>query len=487
MLCVQMGRYSYERLSEESASLLAAEGSRNFGHSGSTLVFEMGPLGRPDGGVDFEAIRGAIESRLHRVPHYRRKLRWIPFERHPVWVDDPEFNLDYHLRHTSLPRPGSADQLRRVVARVQSQRLDRSRPLWEYWVVEGLEGGRFALVTKTHSALHDSSGADLLQAVISANPEEVFDEGPPYRPQSMPSAAELVRDEVLRQARLPRRALQRLRGFAAESENLSRELRARARAVARALGYTLRPAPGTPLNGPLGPHRRFDHLTLPLADAQAVRLALGGKILDVVLATVAGAVARYLGAHYVNPATLDFRVAIPVSLRPDREAGGPATGERAFGEWLVELPVWERDPLARFQRIRQATAALNRERPALGAQTLFSVASWTGSDFLARSARVMASAAPANMRISCVPGPRIPIHLRGARLLELYGKLPLRDEGALSVAVFSYAGRLCIGLNADFDRLPDLARFTEGLGASFRELARAAQGRGPRLEVVRTG
>ena len=163
-----MARYAYERLSHDGASLLELETSRIFAHTGTTLILEPGPLARPDGGVDFEAIRAAIESRLHQVPSYRRKLSWIPIEKHPVWVDDHEFNLGYHIRHTSLPRPGSMRQLRRLAARVQAQRLDRSRPLWEYWVAEGLEGGRFALITKTHAALLESTGADLLQALETA-------------------------------------------------------------------------------------------------------------------------------------------------------------------------------------------------------------------------------------------------------------------------------------------------------------------------------
>src|SRR3990172_890644 len=229
-----MARTSYQRLSHESAVLLERETSRNYHHAGATLVFEPGPLARADGGIDFEAIREAIESRLERLPLDRSKLRWIPFENHPVWVDDREFNLDYHLRHTSLVRPGASEQLRKLAARVQAQRLDRSRPLWECWVVEGLEGGRFALVLKTHHALAEGNEPDLLEAVLSVDPEESYDPAEPFRPRPMPSAFEPVRAEVLPQAGLRKRAVGRRRG---QGRPRRREaLRGRAESFAGMLG-----------------------------------------------------------------------------------------------------------------------------------------------------------------------------------------------------------------------------------------------------------
>ena len=449
-----MARYAYERLSHTSAALLEAEPSRSFGHSGATLIFEPGPLGHADGGVDFDAIRTTIECVLHRLPQYRRKLRWIPFENHPIWVDDREFNLDYHVRHTSLARPGTPAQLRKAAARLQSQRLDRSRPLWECWVLEGLEGGRFALLTKTHNAMAEGDGEDLVQALLSADPQHVRSPCPPYRPRPMPSAAELVRDEVLRQARLPRRALSRLSALA-RSEHLGHELRMSANRAARLLGYSLRSGPETPLNGAVGPHRRFDHLMLSFREARRIRKALGGTVHDVILATLAGAVALYLRSHYVNPATLDFRVAVPVSLR-DAEEG-------SVGEWVLELPVWETDPLRCFDAVRQRTQQQYRESPALAAQRISGATEWACSRRLAQGARAIESRAPVSLRIVNVPGPQMPLYLQGARLAECYGKVPLGEHGGLGVAVFSYDGNLCWGLNADFDLMPDLPRFTEAV------------------------
>ncbi len=466
-----MARSSYRRLSHESATLLERETSRHFHHAGATLIFEPGPLGRTDGGIDFEAIREAIASRLERVPRYRSKLRWIPLENHPVWVDDREFNLDYHLRHTSLARPGTTEQLRKLAARIQAQRLDRSRPLWECWVVEGLEGGRFALVQKAHFALAEGNEPDLLEATLAADPEERYGPVEAFHPGPMPSALELVRDEVVRQARLLEKAVRRLRG---QDRPRRREaLRARADAFARMLGYALRRVPETPLNGPVGPHRRVDFLSLPLAQAEAVRSTCGGSQDDVLLAALSGAAARYLGTHFVNPATLDFRVAIAVESRVGH-------GRTGVEERVLELPVWERDPLRRLELVRKRTAAAG-----FGASGSIAAPS-EGTEFastrlLARSARAMTQA-PVNLAFASVPGPSNPLYLRGARLAEAYGRLSLRRTSALSVAVIRYTDRICWGFNADFDLVPDLHLFRGFVEESFHEIVRAAR---PELALAR--
>jgi WS/DGAT/MGAT family acyltransferase len=471
-----MSRYAYERLTHESAAILEGESSRSFAHACTTLIFESGPLGHSDGGVDFPAIRRAIEARLHRAPLYRRKLRRVPLENHPVWVDDHEFNLDYHVRHTSLPRPGGMDELRKVSARVQATRMDRSRPLWECWVLEGLAGDRFALVLKTHTVLADA-GADLMQELLSPEPDPIDEEPPPFEPRPVPSTAELWRDEVVRQARLPRRAMRRFREFSSQSEDFGAELARRARAVAGLLGYSVRPLHDSPLSGHVGPHRRFDHLVLALDDAKSVRAHLGGTIHDVVLTTVAGAAARYLRQHFVNPATLDFRAAVPMSLR----AGDHNEG---IGEWIVELPIWEADPLKRYRRVCERTAEQNRISPALGARTLYSVAKWTSSRLLAQGVRAMSARTLVNLRVANVPGPQLPLFLSGARMVECYGKVPLGVTDGLGIAVISYDGKLCIGLNADFDLVQDLETFSEALVASFDELCEAARGHRGKLALV---
>jgi diacylglycerol O-acyltransferase len=472
-----MAGYAYERLSSESAATLEHETSRIFAHSTAVLIFESGPLGTSHGGVEFEAIRAAIASRLHRVPQYRRKLRRVPLENHPVWVDDREFNLDFHVRHTSLARPGTREQLHTLCGRLMAQRLDRSRPLWECWVLEGLDGGRFALVLKTHHAMVEGLDVDLPQVLLSTDPHERFPEGPVFRPRPMPSAFELVRDEVFRQMRLPRQAVERLGVLLGRGPHRSQDLLARAQSVARLLGYSIRALPETPLNGPVGPHRRCDHVVLPLADARAVREGLGGTIHDVLLSTVAGAVARYLRAHFVNPASLEFRVGVPVSL----ETGGDRSG---MGEWILELPVWEPDPARRHERVCERTAELNRANPALGARMLYSVSQWTPSRLLAQGARALMTRAPVNGTVTNAPGPQVPMYLRGARLVEGFGLAPVGHHGGVAISVMSYDGKLCWGLDADFDRVRDLEVLREALVESFRELVREAARRGGRLSVV---
>ncbi len=474
-----MARYAYERLGSDAASLLEHESSRQFAHTSVTALFEAGPLGRPDGGVDFAAIRSAIESRLAKLPHYRRKLRRIPLENHPVWVDDHEFNLDYHVRHTSLPRPGGLTELRQVAARVQSQRLDRSRPLWECWVLEGVEGGRFALLVKTHLAMAEA-GADLLEALLSADPADVFSAPRPFVARPMPSAAELARDELLRQMRLPRQALRRLGRFFRETEHAGEEIQRHVRRVARLLGYSIRRLQETPLTGPLGPHRRCEYLSLPLDAAKTVRRELGGSIHDIVIATITGAVARYLRAHHVNPSTLDFRAAVPVSLRS-------GTRHQGVGEWHIDLPVWEADPVRRLERVREHTAALGKATPPLGAAALAGETRWSGSRLLALGASAVAHRKPEHLRLVNVPGAQVPLFFSGARLAEAYGMVPLDDEAGLGVAVLSYDGKLFVGLNADFDRVADLALFRDAVADSFAELLREAHKRRARLTVVRAG
>ena len=472
-----MARYAYERLNNDSAALLELESSRQYAHTSMIAIFEAGPLGRPDGGVSYAAIRAALESRLAQLPHYRRKLRRIPLENHPVWVDDHEFNLDYHVRHTSLPRPGGLAELRQVAARVQAQRLDRARPLWECWVLEGLEGGRFALLVKTHLAMAEA-GADLLEVLLSKDPADVFAAARPFVPRPMPSVVELARDELLRQMRLPRQALRRIGRFFHETDHAGEEIQRRLRGFARMLGYSIRRLQETPLNGPLGPHRRCEYLTISLDEAKTVRRELGGTIHDVVIATITGAVARYLRAHHVNPSTLDFRAAVPVSLRSGSRRQG-------VGEWHIDLPVWEPDAVRRLERVRELTSALGKTSPPLGAAALAGEERWIGSRLLALGASAISHRRPEHLRLVNVPGAQVPLFFSGARLAEAYGMVPLDDEAGLGVAVLSYDGKLCVGLNADFDRVADLALFREQVAESFAELVREALRRRARLSVVR--
>src|SRR5262245_6769765 len=310
-----MPHYSYDRLTALDTSFLILEKPNGYTHVASTQIFEAGPLRTEDGGIDFEAIRKAHAAVLHRIPRYRQVLRYVPLENHPVWVDDHDFDLDYHLRHTSLPRPGSESQLKRLSARIMQQHLDRERPLWEAWVVEGLEGDRFALITKVHHCMIDGvSGVDLLQILLSPDPRAQLEPPPAWNPRPNPTPFQLLRHEVMRRARLPFEAVRDVRVFLRDAEDVGRELRVRARAVRETLGETLRSASETPVNRRIGPHRRVDWFITEISEIKKIRETLGGSLNDVVLTTATGGFRRFLRDRGVDVDQLDFRVLAPVSV-----------------------------------------------------------------------------------------------------------------------------------------------------------------------------
>ncbi|MCU0669918.1 MAG: wax ester/triacylglycerol synthase family O-acyltransferase [Myxococcota bacterium] len=471
-----MPRYAYDRLSALDNSFLVLEKPTAYMHVASTMIFEAGPLRRPDGGIDADAVRERIGAQLHKIPRYRQKLAWIPFEQHAVWVDDDRFQLDYHVRHTSLPRPGSDEQLKRLSARIMQQHLDRERPLWEIWIVEGLEGDRFALVSKVHHCMVDGvSGVDLMKVLLSLSPEpEALSDPPRFVPRPAPSPIELMRHEWMRRAGLPLAALRDLRHLLREAEETRREVVSRLRAAAETLGATLRSASPTPLNRAIGPHRRFDWMAMDLAEVKAVRKALGGSLNDVVLAVVTGAVRRFLERRGMRPHGLDFRVMAPVSVRAADESG--ALGNRVSA-WVVPLPLGEDDPAAQLAAIAAHTAELKESKSAIGAEVLTQVAEWTPSQLLALGARNATRLLPFNLVVTNVPGPQIPMYMAGARMTETYPHVPLVDNLGLGIALLSYAGRIHWGFNADWDVVPDLDRFVADTQEALAELLRVAQSR----------
>jgi diacylglycerol O-acyltransferase len=474
-------RYTYDRLSALDNSFLVLERPNAYMHVASTLVFEAGPLRRPDGGIDADAIRALVEGRLHRIPRYRQRLAWIPFESHAVWVDDDQFQLEYHVRHTSLPRPGSDEQLKRLSARIMQQHLDRARPLWEIWIVEGLDKDRFALVTKVHHCMVDGiSGVDLMKVLMNLVPESPPDEEPPrFVPRPAPSGLELLRHEWMRRAALPLSLARGLGRVVTEARDARRELGTRLRAAAETLGATLRSPSSTPLNRRIGPHRRFDWMAMDLADVKAVRQAFGGSLNDVVLTVVTGAVRRFLERRGVPPRGLDFRVMAPVSVRSSEEAG--ALGNRVSA-WIVPLPLASDDPREQLAAIAAHTAQLKEQRSAVGAEVLTRVADWTPSQLLALGARNATRLLPFNMVVTNVPGPQVPMYMAGARLLETYPHVPLTDSLGLGIALLSYDGRIYWGFAADYDVVPDLAEFVDGTRASLAALLRAARPAAPPAE-----
>jgi diacylglycerol O-acyltransferase / wax synthase len=467
-----MAHYTYDRLTALDTSFLVLEKPNGYTHVASTQIFEAGPLRTEDGGIDFEAIRKAHAAVLHRIPRYRQVLRFVPIENHPVWVDDHDFDLDYHLRHTSLPRPGSESQLKRLSARIMQQHLDRERPLWETWVVEGLEGDRFALISKVHHCMIDGvSGVDLLQILLSPDPRAHLEPPPAWNPRPNPSAMQLLRHEVMRRVRMPFEAVRDVSVFLRDAEDVRRELAVRARAVRETLGETLRSASQTPINQRIGPHRRVDWFSSEISDIKKIRERLGGSLNDVVLAIVTGGFRRFLHDRGVDVSTLDFRVMAPVSVRSEGERG--ALGNRVSA-WTIQLPIGTRDPREQLDAIARRTAELKESKRAVGAEVLTRVAEWTPTTLLSLGARNSSRLLPFNSVVTNVPGPRIPMYLLGARLIEAYPHVPLVDNMGIGIALLSCEGRLHWGINADYDLVPDVSDFVTALQDAFAELAVAA-------------
>jgi WS/DGAT/MGAT family acyltransferase len=441
-------------------------------HVASTVIFDVGPLATGDGGVDVDQLKRATESFLHLVPRYRQRIYEIPLFDHAVWVDDPHFDLDYHIRHTALPKPGSLEQLKRLSARIMAQPLDRKRPLWETWIVEGLNAGeQFALIAKIHHCMIDgASGVDLANIQYSPSPEPPeLTEPEPYRPRPAPSRAELLLDEARRQATIPLEIVRDFRSFVRETDDLREELATRAHALRRLFGMGMR-AESTPLNGRVGPHRRIEWISCSLADLKAMRKGLGCSINDVVLTIVTGAVREYLIAHGVDVTRLEFRVSTPVSVRREEERG--QLGNRV-SSWIIPLPIAEADPRAQLEWIHDLTEELKETNQAIGVEMMNQVQEWTPSVLLSLGAQAMSG--PINSIVTNVPGPQIPLYFHGARLRAIYPMVPLMEGMGLGIALTSYAGTMGIGFNSDPDIVPDVELFVERFKGAMERVAEAAR------------
>jgi WS/DGAT/MGAT family acyltransferase len=465
----------YSRLSALDRSFLDLESANTHMHVAGCFIFEAAPLARPEGGLDIDRVRSHVLSRLHRMPRYRQRIERIPIENHPVWVDDARFNVHYHVRHTALPAPGDDHQLKRLCGRILSQQLDRGKPLWEIWLVEGLEHERVALISKVHHCMVDGiSGAELLQELLSLTPEKRVDDPPRWLPSPAPGPARLLADAMLRRFELPLRAGRAVARAIQQPEVVYEEVRDALTGVAESVSAGLRPAGATPLNEPVGPHRSFDWVGFDLDEVKRVKNQLGGTVNDVVLATVAGAVGRFLEQRGVEPRKLrdlDFRAFCPVSVRSAADRG--TLGNRV-SSMVVPLPIAEPGALERLEAVRRTTRDVKQSKQALGAEVLSSVSEWTVPTLISLAARLGFSSA-ANLVVTNVPGPQIPLYLLGARMLEAYPMAPLFERQGLSIALISYAGGLFWGVNADWDQFPDLHDFLIAIDASFRQLCEAAE------------
>jgi diacylglycerol O-acyltransferase len=458
-----------DRLSGLDASFLHLESDVAHMHVAACAIF----IGPPP---EYEQLLDEVVSRLHLVPRYRQRLAFVPLgQGRPVWVDDPHFNPGFHIRHSALPHPGGERELRRLAGRVLSQSLDRARPLWELWLVEGVAEGRFAIISKTHHALVDGiSGVDIATVLFDSSPSPA-PVAPPARewvPRPLPSGAQLLADALLERATVPgelvRGARAALRG--------PRRVAGRALQAAAALGALasvgLEPAPPSPLNVRIGPHRRFTWLERELRDFKAVKSALGGTVNDVVLAAVAGALGRYLRAQGHDPEGLVLKAMVPVSVRATFEHG--ELGNKVAAMW-APLPVGIADPVAQLERIRMAMAAVKESGQAIGAQTLTELAAFAPPTILAQAARLQARQRFLNLVVTNVPGPQTPLYVLGRELEHIYPVVPLAENTALGVAVMSYNGRMGFGLNCDYDALAEAESLTGHLGQAIDALLSAAR------------
>ena len=422
-----------------------------------------------------EELIDAIESRLHLVPRYRQRLAFVPFgQGRPVWVDDPHFNPSYHVRHTALPHPGDEEQLRRLTGRVFSQALDRSKPLWEVWLVEGLTGDRFALLSKTHHALVDGiSGVDIITVLFDASPEPM-PVAPPdheWQPKPVPHDAQLLADALLERATVPAEIARGMRASLRGPRALARRFGSALVGVGAMAWAGLQPAPPSIFNVPVGPHRRFTWVRGELGQFKAIKNELGGTVNDVVLAVVTGALGRYMRLHDEPTDAVSLRAMVPMSTRAEIERG--ALGNRVTAMW-APLPVGITDPVKRLNTISAEMRVLKDSGQAVGAEVLTALSGFAPPTIVSQAARLAARQRLFNLVVTNVPGPQLPLYLLGRRLDAIFPMVPLTSNTALGIAIMSYDGQLNFGLTTDYDGLPDVEVLADELRSAIAELAAAA-------------
>jgi diacylglycerol O-acyltransferase / wax synthase len=469
-----MAQQHLDRLTSTDEGFLHQESPSAHMHIGGVLLFE-GPA------PEYDKVLEHIRGRLHLIPRYRQKLAMpLAGTGRPVWVDDTNFNIEYHVRNAALPAPGSEAQLLEMTARIASLPLDRTKPLWEFWLVEGIEPAsdsnveRFAMISKNHHALVDGvSGIDLATVLLDFSPEPPPRDTAsldPWTPQPEPSQLELllsgagaavnavagITSNALHAATRPSRSVQVLKDAAEGVGEIMWEL--------------LNPAPETPLNVPIGPHRRFRVVRQPLADYKAVKNTFGGTVNDVLLTVVAGALGEWLRSRGIRTDGVEMRALVPVSVRSKDD-------HNTLGNRLTvmrgPLPVYIQDPVVRLNTVSRAMDNLKSSKQAIGASTLVAVNDIAPPAVLAQASRLQFSTRLFNLLVTNVPGPQVPLYILGNKLQDLFPLAFLPTGHALAVAIMSYDGRVEYGLLGDFDALPDIDVIVEGIDTALAELIAA--------------
>ena len=456
-----------DRLSALDVSFLTNESSAAHMHVGGVCIFEGPPM-------SYDDLLGHIRSRLHLVPRFRQRLSYPPAPTgRPFWIDDPAFNLEYHVRHSALPAPGSEEQLRNLAARVFSQQLDRTKPLWELWMVQGLTRNRFAFLTKTHHALVDGvAGVDIATVLFDVKPvPEPVEPEHDWIPGPSPSAAQLLAKDAEGLLKAPVRLLRRVERAVEHPRAAAGQLSEAAEALGQVGWNFANPAPDVPLNVEIGSHRRFEWVRGDLGQFKRIKAALGGTVNDVVLAVVSGALRRWLHSRGVRTEGVELRAQVPVSIRASDERG--QTGNK-IAAVRGPVPVYIEDPVQRLEACRRGMEGIKQSKQALGAEVISRFNDFAPPTLLAQAARINFSTRLFNLVVTNVPGPQIPLYVLGRELEDIFPVGFLPPNQALFVAIMSYNGGINFGLLADYDAIDDLDQIAAGIEASIAELVEAA-------------
>jgi diacylglycerol O-acyltransferase / wax synthase len=454
-----------DRLSALDASFLYLEQPTTPMHIGGVAIFR-----RPRAGFDHDRLVDLVERRLTLVPRYRQKVRNVPARlARPVWVDDQEFDVSYHVRRSALPRPGSDEQLHELVGRLMSRPLDRGRPLWEIYLVEGLARGRFAIITKTHHAMVDGiSAMDIGQVILDVTPTPRQTPEDLWMPRPEPGGLELVARAAGEAVRQPAELAENVRAAVLDAASAARRVGTAVGGLVDALRTAARAAPGSPLNVPISTQRRYAVARTRLEDYKRVRHAHGGTVNDVVLAVVSGALRNWLlsRGEAVRPSTT-IRAMAPVSVREQDNGVG-----NRVSAYLVDLPVGEPNAVVRLHHVSHAMRAHKDSGQSVGADALVRLGSFAPPTLHALGARVASGFSQRifNLVVSNVPGPQFPLYAAGAKMIEMFPVVPLSKNQGLSIGITSYDGGVYFGLNADRDAMTDVDGLATMIEESLEEL-----------------
>jgi WS/DGAT/MGAT family acyltransferase len=460
-----------ERLSPLDASFLHVEDDVSHMHIASVAIFE-GP------NPPFADVVAMVRGKLPLVPRYRQVVKFVPLDLgRPVWVDDPHFNIEYHVRHTALPAPGGESELRKLVGRVMAQQLDRNKPLWEIWVVQGLEDGHWAMMSKTHHCMVDGvSGTDLLALTLDVLPEGSEPVPDDWQPDEQPSQTTLVAQALGERMRSPYEFVRSIRSATRVPRQSIAALTDIAKGL-RAMAGLAAPTPESSLNGPIGPHRRWDWAETTVDDIKHVRKGTGATFNDVVLTAITKGFRDLLQSRGESVDRV-VRTLVPVSVRP-RDASGKAIGDGTFenkvSAMFAELPVSIEDPLERLASIAKQMTGLKESKQALAGEALTSLSGFAPPMLLALGTRIASRTPQRNVNTvtTNVPGPQVPLYAAGRRMLKAYPYVPLAGSVRIGVAIFSYNGQVNFGVTGDYDTAPDIGVLCRGIEDGMAELLKA--------------